>query len=55
MDVKELLTRCIRILHIARKPTEQELSKVAKITAAGIIVIGVIGIIVSFIFSPIGG
>jgi protein translocase SEC61 complex gamma subunit len=55
MNAIDLITRCIRIIQIARKPTEAELGKVAKITALGIVVIGAIGIIISLIFAPLGG
>ncbi|MDO8553688.1 MAG: protein translocase SEC61 complex subunit gamma [Candidatus Micrarchaeota archaeon] len=55
MNILELISRCIRIILIARKPTEQELGKVAKITAIGIVVIGLLGIIISLIFAPLGG
>jgi len=53
MDVSELIKRCIRIIHISRKPTAEEYEKVAKVTALGMVVIGVIGIISSIIFSII--
>lgn len=51
MDLKDLISRCIRILHVSRKPTDEEFSKVAKITAIGIILIGLVGIITSAIFA----
>ena len=54
MDVKELFERCIRVFHISRKPTDAEFRKVAKISAIGIIVIGLIGIIISAVFGLIG-
>ncbi len=53
MDLKELTTRCIRIFYIARKPTGEEFEKVAKITGLGIIVIGIIGLVISAIFSTV--
>lgn len=53
MDIADLVRRCIRITHISRKPTPEEYSKVAKVTALGIIVIGAAGLIVSVIFSMV--
>lgn len=50
MDLKDLVKRCIRILHIARKPTNAEFSKVAKITGLGMFLFGLVGFIVSFLF-----
>ena len=55
MEIGDLIGRCIKIIRIARKPTDSEFTKVAKITAVGIVLIGVIGIIVSLIFTPLGG
>ena len=50
MDIGELIKRCIRILHISRKPTPAEFNKVAKVTALGMVAFGVIGLIVSIVF-----
>ena len=47
----ELIRRCIRILHIARKPTGAEFDKVAKVTAVGMVAFGVIGLILSVILA----
>ena len=51
MDVMDLIRRCIRIMHIARKPTDAEFAKVAKVTALGIVAFGVIGLIISLLLS----
>jgi protein transport protein SEC61 subunit gamma-like protein len=53
MDIKDLITRCIRIIHISRKPTKEEFEQVAKITGLGIVVIGVLGLVISTVFSLI--
>ncbi|MFH1784819.1 MAG: protein translocase SEC61 complex subunit gamma [Candidatus Micrarchaeota archaeon] len=50
MELKDLIKRCIRILYISRKPTNAEYSKVAKITALGMFLFGLVGFIVSFLF-----
>jgi protein transport protein SEC61 subunit gamma-like protein len=49
LDINELLKRCIRILYISRKPTPAEYSKVAKVTAAGMLLFGLVGFIISAI------
>jgi len=49
-----LLKRCIRILHISRKPTGAEYSKVARVTALGMLLFGFIGFIVTILFGLIG-
>lgn len=53
MELKELLRRCVRVVHIARKPTSKEYSKVARVTALGIFAFGFIGFIISIIFGLI--
>ncbi|MDD5023082.1 MAG: protein translocase SEC61 complex subunit gamma, partial [Candidatus ainarchaeum sp.] len=47
MDLKVLFERCIRILHISRKPTNDEYMEVAKITSLGMIAIAVSGLLIS--------
>ena len=51
MELAELVKRCIRIFYIARKPTPAEWSKVAKVTALGMLLFGLTGFVISFIFS----
>ena len=53
MDIGDLVKRCIRILYISRKPTGAEFSKVAKVTALGMFLFGLVGFIVSFLFRMI--
>ena len=47
MNIPELLLRCVRLLKISRKPTDEEFAKVTKVTAIGIVAIGVVGLLVS--------
>lgn len=54
MEIKELLKRCVRIIHTSRKPTPEEYKKVSKVTSLGAIIIGFIGVIVAFVFGLIG-
>lgn len=53
MEFAEIVKRSIRIVHISRKPTGAEYNKVAKVTALGIILFGVIGFIISILFGLI--
>lgn len=50
MDIPELLKRCVRIIHISRKPTGAEFNKVARVTALGMFLFGLLGFIISIIF-----
>jgi protein transport protein SEC61 subunit gamma-like protein len=54
MNLAELVKRCLRILIISRKPTQDEFRKVAKVTTIGVIVIGLVGVVVAVIFGFIG-
>ncbi|MBD3210297.1 protein translocase SEC61 complex subunit gamma [Candidatus Micrarchaeota archaeon] len=54
LEIQELIKRCIRILYIARKPTGPEYSKVAKVTALGMFLFGLLGFVITMIFGFIG-
>ncbi len=51
LETMELIRRCVRILHIARKPTSQEFETVAKVTSLGMVVFGLIGLIITFVLN----
>lgn len=54
MEISEIIKRCVRVLYIARKPTDDEFRKVAKVTAIGIVLIGLIGLVISLVLAPLG-
>ena len=54
MEIRELIKRCIRILHISRKPTGDEYAKVARVTALGMAIFGLVGFIIFIVFGLIG-
>lgn len=47
------INRCMRILHIARKPTKKEMDEILKITGLGMIFIGTFGMVMYLIFTVI--
>jgi len=47
------INRCLRILHIARKPTTKEMNEILKVTGLGMIFIGTFGMVMYLIFSVI--
>jgi len=53
LELGELLKRCNRILHISRKPTNAEYSKVARVTALGMLIFGLVGFIIFVLFGLI--
>ena len=48
------LSDYLRVLSIARRPTKDEFLKIAQLTGIGIIAIGLIGFVITFIFQIIG-
>ena len=54
LEIRELIKRCIRILHISRKPTGDEYAKVARVTALGMAVFGLVGFVIFIVFGLIG-
>jgi protein transport protein SEC61 subunit gamma-like protein len=54
LDIAELVKRCIRILYISRKPTGAEYASVAKVTAIGMFIFGLIGFVIYIVFGFIG-
>ncbi|MFH1095830.1 MAG: protein translocase SEC61 complex subunit gamma [Candidatus Micrarchaeota archaeon] len=52
-DISVELRKMVRVLSVATRPRQREFMRMAKVTAAGIILIGLIGVIVSFLFERI--
>ena len=48
--ISRFISDAKRIFHVSRKPDRKEYTGMLKITALGIVVIGVIGFIITFIF-----
>jgi len=44
---KTFYHKCVRVWHVMRKPTRKEFEQVAKVSALGILIIGVIGFLIS--------
>jgi protein transport protein SEC61 subunit gamma-like protein len=42
--------KCVRVLKVARKPTRDEIKQVSKVSALGILAIGVIGFIIGILY-----
>jgi len=53
MALKEFLQRCGIVFKISRKPTTEEVKQVSKVSALGILIIGMIGFIISMAFKLI--
>ena len=42
--------KCVRVLKVARKPTGEEVKQVSKVSALGILAIGMIGFIIGLLY-----
>jgi protein transport protein SEC61 subunit gamma-like protein len=52
---KSFILKCKRVWHVLRKPTRKEFEQVAKISAIGIMVLGLLGFLVSIIMKLFSG
>jgi protein transport protein SEC61 subunit gamma-like protein len=50
-NIAQYIRECIRVLTVASRPRRKEFEKIVKITGLGIILIGLIGVIISFLLS----
>jgi len=48
-SLKSFIEKCKRVWMVLKKPTKEELTKVAQISALGILVVGFLGFIISII------
>ena len=48
--IRDFVSRSARVLAVATKPRRSEYEKIAKITAAGMVLIGIVGVVISFVF-----
>jgi len=50
---KSFLLKCRRVWQVLKKPTKDEFEQIAKISAIGIAIIGLLGFIIALIMKPI--
>ena len=54
MDLKDTFRKYIRVLRVARKPSKDEFITTGKVSALGILVIGLIGFVIFVAFMLAG-
>jgi len=47
--VKSFLRKCLRVWHVLKKPSSQEFKMIAKVSALGILAIGLMGFFISLL------
>ncbi|MCL5018528.1 MAG: protein translocase SEC61 complex subunit gamma, partial [Candidatus Pacearchaeota archaeon] len=48
-NLKNFIAKCKRVWMVLKKPTREEFLKVAKVSAAGISIIGLLGFLISIV------
>ena len=48
-DIKSFAQQCVRVWHLLKKPSKKEFTTIAKVSAIGLLLIGVMGFIISVI------
>lgn len=48
---REFFAKSVRVWHVLRKPTSKEFKEISKISALGILILGLLGFIISFIIN----
>jgi protein transport protein SEC61 subunit gamma-like protein len=51
LNIKSFYSQCIRVWHLLKKPNISEFTTVAKVSAIGLGLIGLIGFIISVVMS----
>jgi len=46
---KSFLIKCRRVWHTLKKPTRKEFEQIAKVSAIGIVILGILGFIISML------
>jgi len=49
--IKAFFHKCVRVWHILKKPDSKEFKEVSKISALGILLLGLIGFLISLIIN----
>ena len=50
---RDFIARSIRVMRVSYRPTQEEFNMTAKITGLGMVLIGVVGYVITLIFSLI--
>ena len=53
-DMKKFYKKCRRVWYVLKKPTKKEFQMIAKVSAIGIALLGIVGFIISIIMKAAG-
>ncbi|MBS3099908.1 protein translocase SEC61 complex subunit gamma [Candidatus Pacearchaeota archaeon] len=49
LGIRNFVKKCVRVWHVLRKPSKEEFMMVAKVSAIGIMIIGLIGFAIAIL------
>ncbi len=52
-DIRDFISKCIRVLKITKKPSKKEYKLTARVVALGVIIIGSVGFAISLLVQVI--
>ena len=52
-DIKGFINQSMRVMHVATRPRQKEFEKIVKVTMLGVIIVGMVGVVISFLLSAI--
>jgi len=53
-DLKKFFKKCKRVWYVLKKPSKKEFQMIAKVSAIGIALLGIVGFIISIIMKAAG-
>ena len=53
VDVVGFVKQSARVLNVATRPRQKEFEKIVEITGIGMILVGLIGVVIAFLFSVV--
>lgn len=53
MNISDEIRKMVRVLRVSTRPRQKEFELMAKVTFAGVVIIGAIGVVISAIFAAI--
>jgi protein translocase SEC61 complex gamma subunit len=50
-DIIAYIKQCVRVLNVASRPRQKEFEKIVEITGIGMIIVGLVGAVLAFLFA----
>ena len=50
-DIRGFINQSVRVMNVATRPRQKEFEKIVKVTMMGVIIVGLVGVVISFLLS----